>query len=336
MLASRVQPGVVLTTVMEHEVSSATSKVGDVFALRLDDGYARNGLQIIPIGSRIICSVTSVTPARNLRGGLAGYMQVSLQMLVLPDGQHVPIYGFIDSNPNHAFKEAATERYSGSDVRDYGQQVSAMMQSYTSGLGTTMAKRYRGLDFVLEKGELVPVRLNRTLVLPESVVQPQTVQNLQSAPTQAAPEAQAPPPPATTPAAATTPPAVSSNSPTPGLVDTNMPPPAPPRVAQKPQSRKKGKKGAGEPASAAPSIGNTNNTATGIQNGVSPAQSAVSGSRTPGASANSGAAGALGNAQAPVGMVPPQPNTTTSEPDVFQQPVNLSGPQSINDIPDPF
>lgn len=180
-LASRVQPGVVLTTVMDHDISSATSLVGDVFALRIDDGYVRNGMMIIPPGSKIVGAVTAVTPAKNMRGGLPGALQVTLQALVLPDGQHVPLHGFIDSNPNHVFKQPQKVRYPGSDLRDYGQQVTGMMQSYTSGLGNVLAKRHRGLEFVLEKGELVPVRLNRTLVVPESVVRPVTAEDLRTA-----------------------------------------------------------------------------------------------------------------------------------------------------------
>lgn len=173
-LSNRIQAGVILTTVLEHEISSGTSKVGDTFALRLDDGYARNGLQIIPAGSRIIGSVIGVTPARDLRGGHAGQLQVSLQTLVMPDGvTHVPFHGFIDSNPNHAFKSPPQQRNLGNDVRDYGQQVSGMMGSFTSGLGTTQRRRHQGLDFELDNGDLVPVRLNQTLIVPESVVKPQ-------------------------------------------------------------------------------------------------------------------------------------------------------------------
>lgn len=178
-LINRLQAGVVLTTVLEHDISSATSKIGDTFALRLDDGYVRNGMQVIPIGSRIVGAVTAVTPASSQKSGHAGQLQVTLQTLVTPDGvTHVPIHAFIDSNPNHAFKEAPQRRALGNDLRDYGQQVSGMMNSFTSGLGTTMRRRHQGLDFVLKNGDLVPVRLNRTLVVPEEIVKPQVAQTI--------------------------------------------------------------------------------------------------------------------------------------------------------------
>ncbi len=300
MLASRIQPGVVLTTVMEHDISSETNKVGDAFALRLDDGYAKNGMQIIPPGSKIICSVTSVTPARSLRGGLAGRLQVSLQSLLLPDGQHIPIYGFIDSNPNHAFKEAPQVRNAGSDMRDYGQQVSGMMGMFTAGMGSSIAKRHRGLDFVLERGELVPVRLNRTLVLPESVVQPQTVQQLQSVPQG---NSFAGPPP----------PAVSSSpqQSVPGLMGTESiptPSPTPPPVDHKRNSSYSNS------AQGGPHQGRTR------------------------ANWQANSSSGRGEASMPSSGAAAQPSPGVEEPDVFQQPLKPfnAQPQSINDMPDPF
>ncbi|MBY0546843.1 MAG: hypothetical protein K2W95_06100 [Candidatus Obscuribacterales bacterium] len=187
-LSNRIQSGVILTTVLEHEISSATSKVGDTFALRIDDGYARNGLQIIPPGSRIVGAVTGVVPAKSLRSGHAGQLQVSLQTLVMPDGvTHVPFHGFIDSNPNHAFKSPPQRRTLGNDVRDYGQQVAGMTGSFTSGLGTVQRARHQGLDFELDTGELVPVRLNQTLIVPESVVKPQVASTIPVQPSDPAP-----------------------------------------------------------------------------------------------------------------------------------------------------
>lgn len=311
MIASRVQPGVVLTTVMEHDLSSATAKVGDVFSLRLDDGYVRNGMQVIPVGSRIICSVTAVTPARNLRGGLAGRLDVSLQSLVFPDGQHVPIYGFIDSNPNHAFDKEPVTRNAGSDIRDYGQQVSAMFGSFTSGLGTTMAKRHRGLDFELDKGELIPVRLNRTLIVPESIVQPYTVQSLQSgtpspattAPTQAAGPEPGPP--------------EQSAANLQGAQRQTMPPNAPPM-------QKQGEVLASKPATGGKSRKHRKGQASPPTSASTPSAS------SPGVVAPPAATSLPSQLPASV----PSP----AEPDVFEQPLKPSTnlPRSIEEMPDPF
>lgn len=175
-LVGRVAPGVVLSGVLENTISSVKSKPGDTFAFTLPDGFVKGGTQVIPPGSRVLGVVTSVTPAKSLRGGHAGSLQVSLQSLVFPDGAHVPFHGFIDANPAHELKNPPAKRFAGSDLRDYGQRVSAMFGSFTSGLGTTMARRYRGNDFVLEKGEMVPIRINRTLTVPDQYITQANIQ----------------------------------------------------------------------------------------------------------------------------------------------------------------
>lgn len=171
-LANRVQPGVVLTGILEHTISSGKSLPGDTFAITLEDGFVQNGMQVIPQHSKIVGVVTAVTPAKKLRAGMPGQMQVSIQSLVLPDGNHVPFSGFIDSNPAHAFKKAPKKRNLGFDIADTGQQFTGMFNAFTDGIGVTHAKRHRGNDFILEEGEAIPVRLNRALTVPEYVVQP--------------------------------------------------------------------------------------------------------------------------------------------------------------------
>ena len=171
-MTNRVQPGVVLTGILEHTISSGKSSPGDTFAIKLEDGFVQNGMQVIPQHSKIVGSVTSVTPAKRLRAGMPGQMQVSIQSLVLPDGTHLPFSGFIDSNPAHAFKKSPKKRNLGFDIADTGKHVSSMFGSFTDGIGVTHARRHRGSEFVLEEGEAVPVRLNRGLTVPESVVQP--------------------------------------------------------------------------------------------------------------------------------------------------------------------
>lgn len=171
-VSNRVPAGVVLTGILEHTISSGKSLPGDTFAIKLEDGFVQNGLQIIPQHSKIVGSVTAVTPAKKLRAGMPGQMQVSIQSLVLPDGTHLPFSGFIDSNPAHAFKKPPKKRNLGFDIADTGKHFNSMLGSFTDGIGVTHARRHRGDDFILEEGEAIPVRLNRGLTVPESVVQP--------------------------------------------------------------------------------------------------------------------------------------------------------------------
>ncbi len=168
-----VQPGVVLTGILENEIGSDESKPGDTFAITLEEGFVQNGMQVIPQGSKIVGSVTSVMPAKSQRHGMPGQISVSLQALVLPDGNHLPFSGFIASNPNHAFKNPPKQRNGGFDLKDTGSHVAAMMTGFTGGLGGYMYKnRYRGQEFYIDKGEALPIRLNRTLTMPDGVVRP--------------------------------------------------------------------------------------------------------------------------------------------------------------------
>lgn len=167
-LSNRIPIGTVLSVILEDDLSSAKNKAGDTFTLTLQDGFVLNGHQLVPPNSKIIGTVNSVTPAKSLKGGHPGKLQISLQSLVFPDGRHIPLYAFIDCNPNHMQKQPPKVRHLGKSIADYGESVGAMFGSILTGPGFMMNKRNRGLDFTLDKGEVLPVRLTRTLIIPES------------------------------------------------------------------------------------------------------------------------------------------------------------------------
>lgn len=170
--ANRIQPGVVLTGVMEDEISSAKNKPGDIFAINLKEGYVENGMQVIPRESRIVGAITHVVPAKSQRApGQPGSLQVSIQSLVLPDGNHLPFAGFIAINPNHAF-EKQQKKNLGFDIKDTGSHIAGMMGSFTNGIGFMYARKYRGRDFYMDKDDTIPVKLNKSLIIPEEYVKP--------------------------------------------------------------------------------------------------------------------------------------------------------------------
>jgi hypothetical protein len=163
---------VVLTGILDDDLSSKTSKVGDVFAIVLEDGYVVSGKTLIPKGSRIIGSVAAVTPAKSLYNGYPGTLQISLQSLVLPDGSNMPVYAFLDHNPNSTVPPPNQQRKYGVPVAQYGKSLSSGLLTSLGSLGTRAGlpfanAHYRkpGNDFVLKKGEMLPVRLNRSLDL---------------------------------------------------------------------------------------------------------------------------------------------------------------------------
>lgn len=174
--------GTVFSGILQEDISSLESKPGDLFQLELQDGYFQNGLVLIPPHSKILGTITTVTPAKNLRFGQPGRIDVSLQSLVFPDGASMPIHAFIDQNPNHAPKEEAQTRYAGFSLKDYGQSVSSFFGSFTTGIGRCMNKKNRGLDFKLKKGEVVPIRLTRSLDIAEPGSRPGLAQTAPGGP----------------------------------------------------------------------------------------------------------------------------------------------------------
>jgi hypothetical protein len=165
-LNQRVPIGTVLTGILEDDLSSKKSKKGDTFTLTLQDGFQLNGNVLIPPNSKIIGSVVSATAARDLRNGNPGRLEVALQTLVFPDGRHMPIFAMIDSNPNHAFKKPPKVRHLGVSLADYGESLAAFGASFLTGPGVLINRRNRGNDFVLDKGDALPIRLNRSLDIP--------------------------------------------------------------------------------------------------------------------------------------------------------------------------
>ncbi len=177
----RVPVGTVLTGVMDDTLSSASNKVGDIFSITLADGFvAANNKELIPKGSRIVGKVLNVTPSVTQNHGNPGRIQISLQSLVLPDGTNIPFFGFIARNHNMEQNEPPPVKHAGYGASDMPGSFMGWMGSiplgmggYSLGKGAYMRSMNQGNDYVLEQGEVVPVRLNRTLVVPEVAVNAQ-------------------------------------------------------------------------------------------------------------------------------------------------------------------
>jgi hypothetical protein len=169
--ANQLSAGTVLTAILEDDLASNKNQAGDTFTLILQDGYVSGGLQVIPSNSRIVGTIISAMPAKSFRQGSPGRLDVSLQTLIFPNGKHIPIFANIDHNPNHDLTDLPKKRFSGPSLADYGQSVVSMFGSFTSGLGFMLNRRNQGADFALKKGEVLPVRLSRTLQIPEGINQ---------------------------------------------------------------------------------------------------------------------------------------------------------------------
>ncbi|MBS1956856.1 MAG: hypothetical protein JST89_21890 [Cyanobacteria bacterium SZAS-4] len=173
--ATRLGAGTVLTGILEDDLSSGKNQVGDVFSIRLENGYSANGVVIIPPQSKVLGSIISVKPARMQKFGAPGAMDISLQTIVFPDGRSARIYGFVEHNPAMDLK---TKNGTGSAMSGPIHTVKASALSVFSGLNQKtglpiqMPNMRTGLDFTLAKGELLPVRLNRTCDLSNMAAPP--------------------------------------------------------------------------------------------------------------------------------------------------------------------
>ncbi len=162
---TRLNAGTVLTGILEDDLSSAKNHVGDVFSIRLENGFSQNGVVIIPPQSKVLGAVISVKSAKIQKFGAPGAMDVSLQTLVFPDGRSTRMYGFVEHNPalDLKHKNGTGSAMSGpiSTVKASALSIFSGLNSKT-GLPISMPNMRQGLDFTLSKGELLPVKLNRS------------------------------------------------------------------------------------------------------------------------------------------------------------------------------
>ena len=171
-----IPAGTIFSAILEDNLSSSKNKMGDTFALRLQDGFIFEGKTVIPPNSKIIGSVNQAIPSRTLKSGQPGKLDISLQSLVLPDGSHMPIYAFIDSNPNQT-PRPPKRHHLGYFVKDNLDSLAMSATSLVIGRGFMMSRMQRGCDFTLDKGEALPVRLTHALqvtMVPATVTRPAT------------------------------------------------------------------------------------------------------------------------------------------------------------------
>ena len=165
MMTGNVFQGTMLTGVVDADLDSSKSKKGDIFAVILEHGYSNQGKMVIPPGSRILGTVVDAFPAKLMRNGMPGRLNVNLQTLAFPDGSTTAFSGFLEHNPAHNQTSEIKTRSSGFNLSDYGQSVRGMLGSFGGGVGFLHARRMRGKEFVIEKGTEVAIKVNRRIDL---------------------------------------------------------------------------------------------------------------------------------------------------------------------------
>jgi len=162
----RVPAGTVISGLLEDEVSSDDSKAGDIFSVRLEDGYSVNGFEVIPKQTKIVGSVVAVVSAKSQHNGSPGKINISLQTIVFPDGRNGKFYGFVDRNPNLHLKNKPGTDVPGKSIPGYtARGITGALNFGLSRIGRSVQVPNIGSEFKIPKGELLPIRLTRSLEL---------------------------------------------------------------------------------------------------------------------------------------------------------------------------
>jgi hypothetical protein len=187
MQASRVMPGTVLTGILENEVSSKNSKSGDIFFIRLEDGYISNGVQLVPPQSKILGTVTSSISSKTRKGAAPGSVSIALQTLILPDGRTLPFTGFIQHNPQDDASNQSNSDPIGTGGKYAKQAGYGAMNFITRRVGYPMYMPNVGAELTLKKGEALPIRLNGPIDISKATMPVSALQNGQLSQTNGGP-----------------------------------------------------------------------------------------------------------------------------------------------------
>jgi len=161
-----VPEGTVMEVELVDSVSSATSRVGDTFRVRLSHAVRAEGREAIPAGSEIVGEVTEAVPLRKV----GGQAKLSLRFtdLVLPGGTTVPIDAtFVRQGKSETGRDAATiggsaaggailGRILSKGNRGKGSVIGAIIGAAA---GTIIASRTPGEEVSLPSGTVVDLQL---------------------------------------------------------------------------------------------------------------------------------------------------------------------------------
>ncbi len=161
--ANQLPSGSVLTGILDGDISSNKSKPGEVFVIRLEDGFVSNGVEVVPKQSKILGTITQVQSSKMLKGGQTGNLTIALQTLVFPDGRTCPFWGFIQHNPlDDPINQTVDAKTKALSYARYGY---GMAGYFTRKLGYNLTAPHFGQEMHLKKGEVLPIRTNRSIDL---------------------------------------------------------------------------------------------------------------------------------------------------------------------------
>lgn len=170
ILQSQIVCGTELTGVLENNIASDLSTAGQIVSIRLTNGFAANGLQLIPPQSQILGRVTAVSSAKNQRSGMPGILNLALERLIFPDGRSFPFSGSIDYNPVQIDAVQNNPDWQ-KGANDYFKKAPYFAWNYLIGQRFShpiQAPNY-GNELRLNAGEVLKIKLNQNLDLSSAI-----------------------------------------------------------------------------------------------------------------------------------------------------------------------
>jgi hypothetical protein len=83
---------------LKNSIDSAATQTGEEIRAIINEPIYANGTEVIPAGSRLVGSCSSVTPAKRFKAGANGKMEIKFTSCETPDGRTIPLSASIDES----------------------------------------------------------------------------------------------------------------------------------------------------------------------------------------------------------------------------------------------
>lgn len=83
---------------LKNSIDSASTQAGEEIRAVINEPVYANGTEVIPAGSRLIGTCSSVTPAHRFKAGANGKMEIKFTSCETPDGRTIPLSASVDEN----------------------------------------------------------------------------------------------------------------------------------------------------------------------------------------------------------------------------------------------
>ena len=169
-----IGPSDSLVAQLDEKLTTESDQAGRSFTATLPEGFTRNGITILPAGSKIQGQVTAASRAGRV-GGKAG-MTLEFHQLTTPDGTNYALVAPPLALEGKSTTGGDVEKIAGGAIGGaiiggiLGGKKGALKGGAIGGAaGTGVAVATRGNDVVLDQGAKVAVTLSQEITVPVSM-----------------------------------------------------------------------------------------------------------------------------------------------------------------------